>query len=112
MFGATAAVFSFDRASRSLWFWPKGKAFDSTFNVLGCTLGLSGVTEGAITMENKPGHIDCWLERLKKVEAANRISLHEVQLIHGLLRYACGFLQDAICFKFVQKAWPLALASR
>ena len=154
MFGATAAVFSFNRVSRSLWFllnrmlvipcgvfyddfplfspaelaenadksaselldllgWkhartgPKGKAFDSTFTVLGCNLDLSEVDKGAITMENKPGRIDRLLEHLKKVEAANRISLHEAQILHGLLRYACGFLAGRHLFQVCAEVMAL-----
>ena len=138
MFGASAAVFSFNRVSRSLWFlmnrmlvipsgvfyddfpffspeegaddtdacaselldllgWrhartgPKGKAFDKSFQVLGCSLDLSQVGSGVVVTENKPGCVDRLLEHLRKVEAANSISLHETQVLHGLLRYACGF---------------------
>ena len=154
MFGATAAVFSFNRVSRSLWFllsrmlvipcgvfyddfplfspaelaenadqsaselldllgWkhartgPKGKAFNSAFTVLGCNLDLSEVAKGAITMENKPGRIDRLLEHLKRVEAENRISLHEAQILHGLLRYACGFFAGRHLFQVCAEVMAL-----
>ena len=154
MFGATAAVFSFNRVSWSLWFllsrmlvipcgvfyddfplfspaelaenadqsaselldllgWkhartgPKGKAFNSAFTVLGCNLDLSEVAKGAITMENKPGRIDRLLEHLKRVEAANRISLHEAQILHGLLRYACGFFAGRHLFQVCAEVMAL-----
>eukprot|EP00435_Cladocopium_sp_Y103_P003437 s3690_g1.t1 len=139
MFGATAAVYSFNRVSRSLWFllnrmlaipcgvlyddfplfnpaelacsadesaselldllgWrhartgPKGKPFESSFQVLGCSLNLEAIDEGKVILENKPGRIDRLLEQLNKIKQANRMSLHEAQVLHGLLRYACGFL--------------------
>ena len=105
MFGATAAVYSFNRVSRSLWFllnrmllipcgvfyddfpmfspeelatnadeaaselldllgWrhartgPKGKPFESNFNVLGCSLSLDRVASGEVVLENKQGRLE------------------------------------------------------
>eukprot|EP00435_Cladocopium_sp_Y103_P008521 s2383_g2.t1 len=131
MFGATAAVYSFNRVSRSLWFllnrmlaipsgvfyddfplfnpaelacsadesaselldllgWkhartgPKGKPFESSFQVLGCSLNLEAIDEGKVILENKPGQIDRLLEQLNKMKQANRMSLHEAQVLHGL----------------------------
>eukprot|EP00435_Cladocopium_sp_Y103_P007154 s804_g2.t1 len=131
MFGATAAVYSFNRISRSLWFLlnrmlvipcgvfyddfplflpaeaasnadesaselhartgPKGKPFEEKLQVLGCSLDLSAVADGQVTTENRPGVIDRVLDQVEKIKAANAISLHEAQVLHGLLRYACGF---------------------
>ena len=138
MFGATAAVYSFNRVSRSIWFlfnrmlkipsgvfyddfplfspsdlaenadssaselldllgWrhartgPKGLPFESSFQVLGCSLDLCRVPEGIVVAENKPGRVDRLLENLGRIRAAGRISLHEAQVVHGLLRYASGF---------------------
>ena len=138
MFGATAAVYSFNRVSRSLWFlfnrmlkipsgvfyddfplfspselaenadssaselldllgWrhartgPKGLPFESQFQVLGCSLDFSRVPQGLVTAENKPGRIDRLLENLDRIKTAGRMSLHEAQILHGLLRYATGF---------------------
>eukprot|EP00435_Cladocopium_sp_Y103_P043481 s1078_g12.t1 len=138
MFGSTAAVYSFNRVSRSLWFllnrmlmipcgvfyddfplfspselasdadesasalldilgWkhartgPKGLPFSSKFQVLGCSLDLSHVAKGELILENKPGRLDRLQEHLAKIKLAGRISLHEGQVLHGLLRYACGF---------------------
>eukprot|EP00435_Cladocopium_sp_Y103_P025636 s2471_g6.t1 len=138
MFGATAAVYSFNRISRSLWFllnrfsvipcgvfyddfllfapeelaadadasaselldllgWkhartgPKGRPFESKFQVLGCSLHWSQIDAGTLVTENRPGRIDRLLEHLQRIKAANSISLHEAQMSHGLLRYACGF---------------------
>jgi hypothetical protein len=138
MFGAAAAVYAFNRVSRSLWFllnrmlaipcgvfyddfplfapeelaqdtdacaselldllgWrhartgPKGKPFERKFQVLGCTLDLTDVAQGVLVAENKPGRIDRLLMQLESIKAANSISLHEAQVLHGLMRYACGF---------------------
>ena len=138
MFGATAAVYAFNRLSRSLWFlmnrmllipcgvfyddfplfspkelaqnadeaasslldilgWrhartgPKGKPFEDQFQVLGCNLDLRGIKDGLLVTGNKPGRLERLLEHFARVKQAGRISLHEAQILHGLLRYACGF---------------------
>ena len=138
MFGATAAVYAFNRVSRSLWFllnrmlaipcgvfyddfplfapeelaldtdacaselldllgWrhartgPKGRPFECKFQVLGCALDLTNVAQGVLVAENKPGRIDRLLAQLESIKVANSNSLHEAQVIHGLMRYACGF---------------------
>ena len=138
MFGATASVYAFNRASRSLWFlfntmlhipcgvffddfpmfsptelcdsadssaselldllgWlhaktgPKGKPFDSAFDVLGCNLSLANISEGLVTLENKQGRVARLTERLGEIRALGKLRLHEAQIMHGLMRYACGF---------------------
>lgn len=138
IFGSTAAVYAFNRVSRSLWFLfnkmllvpcrvfyddfplfspeelatnadesvselldllgcahartgPKGKPFDFSFQVLGCTLDLAGIPEGHFALENKPGRIDRICEQLQQVGVSGFLSLHQAQVLHGLLRYACGF---------------------
>ena len=138
MFGATAAVYAFNRISRSLWYlfnrmllipcgvfyddfplfspqelaadadesasalldllgWrhartgPKGLPFETKFQVLGCAIDLGSLTQGLVTLENKPGRLERLHEHLLKIKAAGTLSLHEAQVVHGLLRYACGF---------------------
>ena len=138
MFGSTAAVYSFNRVSRSLWFlfnkmllipcgyfyddypmfsptelaqdadgcarelldilgWrhartgPKGQPFANAFNVLGCTLDLTHLAGGQIVTENKPGRVNRLVEHFARIRANGKMSLHEAQVLHGLLRYACGF---------------------
>lgn len=138
MFGSTAAVYAFNRVSRSLWFlfnkmlivpcgvfyddyplfspvelaqntdscvselldllgWghartgPKGKPFHPSFQVLGCVLDLSGVPEGQFVLENKPGRVDRICDQLAEVKLKGAMGLHQAQVLHGLLRYACGF---------------------
>jgi len=138
MFGATAAVYAFNRISRSLWYlfnkmllipcgvfyddfplfspqelaadadesasalldllgWrhartgPKGLPFETKFQVLGCAIDLSSLNQGLVTLENKPGRLERLHEHLLKIKTAGALSLHEAQVVHGLLRYACGF---------------------
>jgi hypothetical protein len=54
-------------------------------------LDLSRVPQGLVTAENKPGRIDRLLENLDRIKTAGLMSLHEAQILHGLLRYATGF---------------------
>lgn len=138
MFGATAAVYAFNRVSRSLWFllnkglvvpcgvfyddfplfspretaldadnaasdlldllgWrhattgPKGKPFEPAFTVLGASLDLSRVREGVVTLSNKEGRVERLVAQLRDVSSAGRMSVHESQVLHGLLRYSTGF---------------------
>ena len=139
MFGASAAVYSFNRVSRSLWFllnrmfcipcgvfyddfpmfspaalqaedadaaasqlldllgWRHAKTgtkalpFNPSFQVLGCSLNLEEICRGAILLENKPGRIDRLVELLKGIKSEGCLRKHQGQIIHGLMRYACGF---------------------
>ena len=138
MFGSTAAVYAFNRVSRSLWFlmnkmlvipsgvfyddfpmfspselagnadeaaselldllgWrhartgPKGKPFDETFQVLGCQVDLKNIKRGDLKLENKVGRVERLHEMLDSLSKQGSISLHESQVLHGLMRYACGF---------------------
>ena len=138
MFGASAAVYSFNRVSRSLWFllnkmlvipcgvfyddfpmfspetqagnadaaasqlfdllgWRHAKTgskalpFQQAFQVLGCSLNLAEIRFGGVTLENKPGRLDRLIELLQGIRADGCITKHQGQVIHGLMRYACGF---------------------
>ena len=138
MFVASAAVYSFNRVSRSLWFllnkmlvipcgvfyddfpmfspesqaedadaaasqlldllgWRHAKTgskafpFKQAFQVLGCSLNLSEIRLGGITLENKPGRLDRLIELLQGIRADGCLTKHQGQVIHGLMRYACGF---------------------
>ena len=138
MFGASAAVYSFNRVSRSLWFllnkmlcipcgvfyddfpmfspesqaddadaaasqlldllgWrhattgTKALPFKPSFQVLGCSLNLEEICKGAILLENKPGRIDRLVELLMGIKSEGCLTKHQGQIIHGLMRYACGF---------------------
>lgn len=138
MFGATAAVYAFNRVSRSLWFllnkmlvipcgvfyddfpllspretagdadnaaselldllgWrhartgPKGKPFEPSFTVLGAVLDLSRVREGVVTLSNKEGRVDRLVQQLREVKERGKMTVHESQVLHGLLRFSTGF---------------------
>ena len=138
MFGASAAVYSFNRVSRSLWFllnkmlvipcgvfyddfpmfqpeslaadgdeaasqlldllgWKHAKTgskaapFQQRFNVLGCTLDLSEIVGGTLTLENKPGRVDRLVALLQQTRKDGMLTKHQGQIVHGLMRYACGF---------------------
>ena len=138
MFGSTAAVYSFNRISRSLWFllnkmlvipsgvfyddfpmfapeslaqdtddsasrlldllgWrhaktgTKAQPFRPQFQVLGCSLDLTGICNGCLTLENKPGRIDRLVALLENIRTSGSLTKHQGQVIHGLMRYACGF---------------------
>ena len=68
---------------------PKGKPFESSFDVLGCNLSLSDLPQGVVTLENKQGRIAHLSERLGEIREQG--NLQEAQILHGLMRYACGF---------------------
>ena len=83
---------------------PKGKPFESQFHVRGCNLDLRQVGDGCVVTENKPGRVERLLEHLARIKQSNRISLHESQIVHGLMRYACGFFAGRSCTRFVQRS--------
>ncbi len=162
MFGATASVYAFNRASRSLWFlmnrmlhipcgvffddfpifspvelcdsadespselldilgWlhaktgDKGRPFESSFDVLGCNLNLAGVPEGYVTLENKQGRVSRLSERLCEIRHQGSLSIHEALILHGLMRYACGFFAgrrlQQVCSEMFALTKPGALVN-
>ena len=163
MFGATAAVYSFNRVSRSLWFllnrmllipcgvfyddfpmfspeetaldsdmaaselldllgWrhartgPKGKPFETSFNVLGCSLNLEHVVRGEVVLENKQGRLERIFAQLEEIKSACKMTLHQSQVLHGLLRYSCGFFSgrhmQQVCMEVLQLGRSPAYQSR
>ena len=163
MFGATAAVYSFNRVSRSLWFllnrmllipcgvfyddfpmfspeelasnadeaaselldllgWrhartgPKGKPFETGFNVLGCSLSLERVVSGEVVLENKQGRLERIFQQLEDIKTAKKMTLHQSQVLHGLLRYSCGFFagkhMQQVCMEVLQLGRSLSMQSR
>ena len=161
MFGATFAVYSFNRVSRSLWFlliecysyrvvhsmttsmfspeelagdadqsaselldlleWkhvrtgPKGKPFESCFNVLGCSLKLNRLETGKVVLENKE-RLERVFAQLDEIRTAKRMTLHQAQVLHGLLRYSCGFFagkhMQQVCVEILQLGKSVTLQSR
>ena len=153
MFGATAAVYAFNRLSCSLWFllnrmllipcgvfyddfpmfspseiaedadlaasalldllgWrhartgPKGKPFSHVFQVLGCQLDLRQIPNGKIVLENKQGRLGRVCSRLESIKKQGQMSLHQSQVLHGLLRYSCDFFAgrhlQQVCMELLQ----------
>ncbi|CAE7245192.1 unnamed protein product, partial [Symbiodinium sp. CCMP2456] len=70
----------------------KGKPCASSFDVLGMTLDLSQVRQGLVTLRNKPGRAEKILEAFEEVDAPEAITRHQIQVLHGLLNFAAGFL--------------------
>ena len=70
---------------------PKGLPFRYTFDVLGATLDLNETVAGVITVGNKAGRIRRLVEHLEAHHASGNLTLHESQVLHGLLRYSSGF---------------------
>eukprot|EP00435_Cladocopium_sp_Y103_P020793 s3081_g5.t1 len=87
---------------------PKGKPFDSSFDVLGCKLNLGEISTGTVVLENKPGRLNRLQEHLLKIKAAGRMSLHEAQVLHGLLRYSCGFFAGRLLHQVCAEVMALA----
>ena len=157
MFGSTAAVYAFNRVSRSLWYllnkmllipcsyfyddypmfsptelaenadnsaselldilgWrhartgPKGQPFADSFNVLGCNLDLSKVAQGEVVAGNKPGRVERLMEHFARIKATGRLNLHEAQVLHGLLRYACGFFAGRFLHQVCAEVMNLGMA--
>ena len=69
-------------------------------------MDLSRVREGVLTLSNKPGRIERLTSRLEEVKSQGRISLHESQVLHGLLRYSTGFFAGRhlhqVCSELIQ----------
>lgn len=58
--------------------------------MLGCAIDLSSLDQRLVALDNKPGRLERLHEHLLKSKAAGTISLHEAQVVHVLLGYACG----------------------
>ena len=155
MFGSTAAVYSFNRVSRSLWFlcnkmlvipcgvfyddfpmfsptsladdsdssssalldmlgWKHAKTgakalpYQSKFQVLGCAMDLTHLQSGALVLENKPGRIDRLVTLLKQIGNDGKMSKHQGQILHGLMRYACGFFSGKFLHQVCVEALTLS----
>eukprot|EP00435_Cladocopium_sp_Y103_P017424 s1635_g4.t1 len=158
MFGSCAAVYSFNRVSRSLWYllnrmlvipcgvfyddfpmfspaslasdadeaasclldmlgWKHAKTgskaapFDSKFQVLGCKLDLSEVQQGHVVLENKPGRVDRLVALLQQVREERNLTKHQGQVLHGLMRYACGFFSGKFLHQVCAEVMPLSGSS-
>jgi hypothetical protein len=84
----------------------KALPFKPSFQVLGCSLNLEEICKGAILLENKPGRIDRLVELLMEIKSEGCLTKHQGQVIHGLMRYACGFFSG----KFIHQVCVEVLA--
>ena len=69
----------------------KGLPFQPAFNVLGINIDLGRVSEGIVTLKNKPGRIDRICREFDKAVSDEALTLHHSQVLHGLLNFAGGF---------------------
>eukprot|EP00438_Fugacium_kawagutii_P005382 Skav230419 [mRNA] locus=scaffold726:5721:6758:- [translate_table: standard] len=87
---------------------PKGKPFESDFTVLGASLDLSRVREGVVTLSNKEGRVERICQQLQQVKSVGKLSVHEAQVLHGLLRFSTGFFAGRhlhqVCSELLQLA--------
>ena len=85
---------------------PKGKPFSSIFQVLGCQLDLGQLVHGKIVLEKKQGRLERIFNQLAAIKGRDSMSLHESQVLRGLLRYSCGFFSgrhlQQVCLELVQ----------
>ena len=84
----------------------KALPFKRSFQVLGCSLSLEEICKGGILLENRPGRIDRLVELLMGIKSEGCLTKHQGQVIHGLMRYACGFSSG----KFLQQVCVEVLA--
>ena len=95
---------------------PKGKPFKRSFNVLGCSLSLDRVVSGEVVLENKQGRLERIFQQLKDIKTAKKMTLHQSQVLHGLLRYSCGFFagkhMQQVCMEVLQLGRSLSMQSR
>lgn len=54
-------------------------------------MNLERVAEGEVVLENKQGRLERIYHQLDSFRKEGKMSLHESQILHGLLRYSCGF---------------------
>ena len=85
---------------------PKGKPFPDVFQVLGCQLDLRQSCQGKITLQNKQGRLERIFSQLGSIRSQCHMTLHQSQVLHGLLRYSCGFFAgrhlQQVCMELLQ----------
>ena len=69
----------------------KAQPFSEVFSVLGMQIDLSKLSDGSVILSNKPGRIDRIVERLTMVSKEGRLTVHEAQVLLGLLNFSSGF---------------------
>ncbi|CAE7664556.1 unnamed protein product [Symbiodinium sp. CCMP2592] len=69
----------------------KSHPFAEVFSVLGMQIDLSNMSERSIVLSNKPGRIDRIVEKLESVAASGFLTIHQAQILLGLLNFSSGF---------------------
>ena len=69
----------------------KAHPFSDVFSVLGMQIDLSKLQEGCVVLSNKPGRIERIVERLTALSQDGRLTVHEAQVLLGLLNFSSGF---------------------
>ena len=69
----------------------KGADFCSVFNVLGVQMDISCLHQGTVVLANKPDRIEKLMSKLKRVEQAGSVTIHEAQVVLGWFNFASGF---------------------
>ena len=54
---------------------PKGRPFESSLNVLGCSLKLDHLVTGEVVLENKQGRLERIFAQLDEIRAAKKMAL-------------------------------------
>ena len=81
----------------------KAHPFSDVFSVLGMQIDLSKLQEGCVVLSNKPGRVERIVERLSALSQDGRLTVHEAQVLLGLLNFSSGFetiLPVAVWFFF------------
>ena len=76
-----------------------------------CNLDLGRIAQGELVARNKLGRVERLMEHFARVRAAGRMSLHEAQVLHGLLRYSCGFFAGRFLYQVCAEVMNLGMAS-
>ncbi|CAE6941197.1 unnamed protein product [Symbiodinium sp. CCMP2592] len=69
----------------------KSHPFAEVFSVLGMQIDLSNLSKRSIVLSNKPGRIDRIVEKLESVAASGFLTVHQAQILLGLLNFSSGF---------------------
>ncbi|CAE7029847.1 unnamed protein product [Symbiodinium sp. CCMP2592] len=69
----------------------KSHPFAEVFSVLGMQIDLSNLSKRSIVLSNKPGRIDRIVEKLESVAASGFLTIHQAQILLGLLNFSSGF---------------------
>ena len=74
------------------------------------------MTSGEVVLENKQGRLERIFTQLDEIKAAKKMTLHQSQVLHGLLRHSCGFFagkhMQQVCMEVLQLGKSISSQSR